>query len=183
VTESASRLVLRPMTADDESEVMQAQRELAEDGFGFVFLEDGDSFGDLLERTERYAAGDVPDGKVPASFYVAEVDGALVGRVSIRHALNEWLLGFGGHVGYGVRPAHRRRGYASEMLRQSLEITDSLGIEHVLVTCDDHNIGSARTIEGAGGVLENVVPDGDSAPKRRYWIDRTIQTSSLAGRT
>jgi predicted acetyltransferase len=169
------------MTADDETEVMAAQTELAEDAFGFVFLEDGDTFADLLVRTERAERGDVDEGKVPASFYLAEVDGHLVGRVSIRHALNEWLLGFGGHVGYGVRPAHRRRGHAAEILRQALEVTDSLGIERVLVTCDDHNIGSARTIEGAGGVLENVVPDGDNAPKRRYWIDRTAQVAERRG--
>ena len=178
MTDTADRrLVLRPMTVADEPEVMAAQRELAEDAFGFVFLEDGDTFADLLTRTERAAAGDVDEGKVPASFYLAEVDGILVGRVSIRHELNEWLLGFGGHVGYGVRPAYRRRGYAAEILRQALEVTDSLGVERVLVTCDDDNVGSARTIEGAGGVLENVVPDGDNAPKRRYWIDRTAQVA------
>ncbi len=174
------RLVLRPMTAADESEVMAAQRELAEDGFGFAFLDDGDTFADLLARTERAAVGDVDEGKVPASFFLAEVDGSLVGRVSIRHELNEWLLGFGGHVGYGVRPAHRRRGHAAEILLQALEFTDSLGIERVLITCDDDNVGSARTIEGAGGVLENVVPDGDNAPKHRYWIDRTAEVARVA---
>jgi predicted acetyltransferase len=84
-------------------------------------------------------------------------------------------------VGYGVRPAHRRRGHAAAILRQALEVTDSLGIERVLVTCDDDNVGSARTIEGAGGVLENVVPDGDNAPKRRYWIDRTAQVDEHRG--
>lgn len=175
------RLVLRPMTAADEAEVLAAQAELAEDSFGFVFLEEGDTFADLLAHTDRAARGEVDQGKVPASFFLADVDGIVVGRVSIRHELNEWLLGFGGHVGYGVRPAHRRRGYAAEILRQALEFTDSLGIERVLVTCDDDNVGSARTIEGAGGVLENVVPDGDSAPKRRYWIDRSA--SAVARRT
>ena len=173
MTDTADRrLVLRPMTADDEAEVMAAQRELADDAFGFVFLEEGDTFADLLVRTERAAAGDVDEGKVPASFYLAEVDGILVGRVSIRHELNEWLLGFGGHVGYGVRPAHRRRGYAAEILRQALEVTDSLGIERVLVTCDDDNVGSAKVIERCGGVFESIVGDAEtSTPIRRYWID------------
>ena len=166
-----TRLVLRPMTADDEAEVMAAQLELGEDGFGFVFLDDGDTFADLLVRTERAAAGDVDEGKVPASFFLAEVDGSLVGRVSIRHELNEWLLGFGGHVGYGVRPAHRRRGYAAEILRQALEVTDSLGIERVLVTCDDDNVGSSTVIERFGGVLDPKWPTTDDVrPKRRYWI-------------
>jgi predicted acetyltransferase len=42
----------------------------------------------------------------------------------------------------------------------------------VLVTCDDDNVGSIRTIENNGGVLENVVTGPDlEVPKRRYWID------------
>jgi predicted acetyltransferase len=64
----------------------------------------------------------MPADRVPATFLVADVDGAIVGRVSIRHELNDHLTHFGGHIGYGVRPAHRRRGYATEILRQSLVI-------------------------------------------------------------
>ena len=80
----------------------------------------------------------------------------------------------GGHIGYGVRPAWRRRGYATEILRQSLVILRSYGVEHVLVTCDDANLGSAAVIEACGGVLERIVPgeeSDDGVPFRRYWID------------
>jgi predicted acetyltransferase len=41
----------------------------------------------------------------------------------------------------------------------------------VLVTCDDDNVGSIRTIEKNGGILEGVVRGPDEQPKRRYWID------------
>ena len=48
---------------------------------------------------------------------------------------------------------------------------DKFGLTQVLVTCDDDNIGSIKTIEKAGGVLENVVDGPDLVkPKRRYWI-------------
>ena len=70
-------------------------------------------------------------------------------------------------------PEFRRRGHATAILRLSLQIArDRLGIDRVLVTCDDDNVGSIRTIEKNGGVLENVVtgPDMDT-PKRRYWFD------------
>lgn len=96
----------------------------------------------------------------------------LVGRVSIRHQLNDELREVGGHVGYAVRPAVRGRGYATEILRLSLVLLrEELGVDRALVTCDDHNIASARTIERNGGVLQDVrVPPGGGAAKRRYWI-------------
>jgi predicted acetyltransferase len=40
----------------------------------------------------------------------------------------------------------------------------------VLVTCDEDNLASIAVIERCGGVLEDVRPDPDGAPKRRYWI-------------
>ena len=42
----------------------------------------------------------MPDGLVPATFLVADVDGVLVGRTSIRHELDEFLAREGGHIGY-----------------------------------------------------------------------------------
>ena len=110
----------------------------------------------------------VPEGLVHSSFLLAEADGELVGRVSLRFELNERLAAEGGHIGYGVRPAFRRRGYATEILRQGLALLRAAGVARVLVVCNDDNAGSATVIERAGGVLESVV-DGDP-PFRRYWF-------------
>ena len=88
---------------------------------------------------------------------------------------------WGGHIGYAVRPAFRRRGFATEILRQSLEITESLGIRRVLVTCNAVNVASARVIERCGGVLESIVPGEDgSMPKRRYWFEHPSETFRVA---
>jgi predicted acetyltransferase len=79
----------------------------------------------------------------------------------------------GGHIGYVVVPEFRRLGCATTILRLSLQIArEKLGIGRILLTCDDDNIGSIRTIEKNGGILENVIrgPDLDK-PKRRYWIE------------
>lgn len=174
---------LRRLSLDDEAQVTAAQTELARDGFRFAFREDGEDWSAFVERTAAQERGVVPAGWVPTTFLVAVRGEEIVGRVSIRHELNDFLLRLGGHIGYGVRPGHRRRGYASSILRQALAVTDGLGVERVLVTCDDDNVGSARTIEGVGGVLEDVVADGEETPKRRYWIDRSAQVARLRGRS
>jgi predicted acetyltransferase len=133
-------------------------------------------FARYLERLEQRARGEgLPSGRVPATFLFAFDGPTIVGRATIRHELNDVLLRIGGHIGYVVVPQFRRRGYATAILRLAIEFArQKLGLTRVLVTCDDDNVGSIRTIEKNGGVLENVVsgPDLDT-PKRRYWIDTT----------
>ena len=78
----------------------------------------------------------------------------------------------GGHIGYGVRPASRRRGYATGILRQSLQVAGALGIGRVLITCDEDNLASAAVIERCGGLLDSTVPgEAGARAKRRYWVD------------
>ena len=108
---------------------------------------------------------DVPEGWVAASLrWVTEGD-EVVGTIQLRHELNDFLLQEGGHIGYAVRPTARRRGVATRALALMLDECRARGIDPVLLTCDDDNVASARTIETNGGVLEDV-----RNGKRRYWI-------------
>lgn len=162
-------LRLRPPGPGDEAAARALHAQLLAEDFSFL-LADG-TWEEVLASCAREAAGtDLPPGRVRSDFLLAEVDGQVVGRVSVRHALTPSLLEHGGHVGYAVGPQFRRRGHATEILRQSVARLRDLGVERVLVTCDDDNTGSARVIEACGGVLEDVRTVEGHPPARRYWI-------------
>ncbi len=109
---------------------------------------------------------------VPSSEYWLFDGDEYVGRLSLRHELNDTLLAWGGHIGYAIRPTKRMRGYGKEILRLGLEKARLMGLRRVLVTCDEDNTGSRKIIEHNGGVLENVVKiEGLAKCKLRYWID------------
>ena len=167
-------LRLRPLRLDDETEFRAAHRVMAADGFTFgLGLAPGMPWSAYLKTLDEQRAGiSLSAGWVPGTFLVADVAGEIVGRSSIRHALNEFLEREGGHIGYGVLPGHRRRGYATDILRQSLVIARANGIDRVLVTCNEDNAGSIAVIEACGGQLDPVIQTAPQAPrKRRYWID------------
>lgn len=108
---------------------------------------------------------------VPATHLWAVMDEQFVGRVSIRHELNDALRVEGGHIGYDTVPSFRRSGVATEMLRQALPTARALGLTEVLLTCDDTNAASIRVIESNGGRLrETKTLDSVKPPKRYYWI-------------
>jgi predicted acetyltransferase len=120
----------------------------------------------LLAAAHEPEAHEAAD-RVPCEFYWV-TDGEpeqVVGFLALRTRLNDWLLNEGGHIGYGIRPSRRREGHASRALGLAVRRAADLGIERALVTCDDDNLASARTIERNGGVYEDT-----RNGKRRYWI-------------
>ena len=126
-------------------------------------------------KNEFIKNGDSMDGSAglaPATTYLAiDENEKLVGMIDIRHRLNEFLLNFGGNIGYSVRKSERRKGYATEMLKLALKKCIELNIKKVLITCNRDNIGSAKTIISNGGILENEIFDpDDNKMTQRYWI-------------
>jgi predicted acetyltransferase len=106
-------------------------------------------------------------------------DEEVVGFLALRHRLTAWLFEEGGHIGYSVRPSRREQGHASRALGLAVRRAAALGLDRVLVTCDEDNVGSARTIVRNGGRVEDT-----RNGKRRYWIDTGLSAArGSAGRT
>lgn len=172
----SSKLTLRPLRSEDEASFKRAVAEFNNEASSFEFafyFDESIPFSDYTKKLEKWSVGkDLPGRFVPNTFLVGVVDGQVVGRISIRHCLTDYLERIGGHVGYGVIPSCRKQGFAAEMLRQSLPVCASIGLARVLVTCDVNNLGSRRVIEKCGGVLENITNEPElESQKRRYWID------------
>jgi predicted acetyltransferase len=108
----------------------------------------------------------MPDGIVHSDYFWIADDCGFVGYLALRHGLTPFLLEEGGHIGFSVRPSRRRQGHASRALALALPRATELGLERVLVTCDEDNEASRRTIERNGGVYED-----SRKGKLRYWID------------
>lgn len=185
------KILIRPLHTTDRGDASVAQAELARENFDFLLGLPGEiselsdaAWTDFVASLAAHEHGEqLPEGWVPETFRIAEVDGQIVGRVSARHSIenSEFLTRYAGHIGYGVRAGFRQRGIATALLRFSLEDLRGRGVERALVTCDDANVGSAATIERCGGVLAEIIdvtlPEHfPSGQLRRYWIDLTTST-------
>lgn len=112
--------------------------------------------------------------KVPGTtfFTIRESDNKIIGMVNLRHYLNDYLKNFGGHIGYGIRPAERRKGYAKIQLYLTLIEAQKLGIDKVMVDCVNTNIGSEKTILALGGEFDRqVFEESRNVTLNNYWID------------
>ena len=162
-------LQLHLLEEDHEAAFREA---CATPGLDFVFAHGFSAerdFSEYLAWLRRLRVGGDPEqGLVPATYLIAEVDGRIVGRVSLRHELNESLLRDGGNIGYGVLPAYRGRGHATEMLRLSLQKAARLGIERALLTVHGDNLASLRVVERNGGQYDPTLAVDNGM--WHYWI-------------
>ena len=169
-------LLIRP-TSEYAGQLMEYRQE---------FLDAGDSMdgcGPLrrYESPEEYIQlcrdyenpATVPAHLVPATqlLFIRKCDNRLVGMLQIRHCFNDYLEKYAGHIGYSVRPSERRKGYAKQMLKAALPFCREIGLDKVLISCIDGNIGSEKTILANGGVYESTVHEPDrNIDLKRFWI-------------
>lgn len=107
-----------------------------------------------------------PQGFVPAKYFLIIDDERIVGAINLRYKDNETILTCAGHIGYGVAPWERGKGYATEGLRLCLLKAWRMGMDKVLLTADLDNYASQRVIAKNGGVYER-----DIADKKLFWFD------------
>ncbi|WP_439019942.1 GNAT family N-acetyltransferase [Bacillus thuringiensis] len=167
--------LLKPM--HEYSEQIMGYREAflqsGEQPHGSSSLQNFDSLDEWFEKVRKQELGEnLLANRVPSSQFLSFEKGELIGFVNIRHRLNEELLRESGHIGYSVHPNKRRQGYATKQLQLALGEAQKLGLQKVLITCDKVNIGSAKTIQKVGGVLENeVVSVRTDEIVQRYWVE------------
>ena len=132
-----------------------------------------EEFAEFVRKLDNWEKGIADKSYAPSSScFVMNEEGRMIGATSLRHYLTMEGYHSWGHIGYGVRPSERRKGYATRMLQMMLEQAKARNIYKVLLAAYEKNIGSWKTIEKCGGILENIVfEEGDDREIRRYWID------------
>ncbi|WP_018933673.1 GNAT family N-acetyltransferase [Gracilibacillus lacisalsi] len=131
--------------------------------------DDMDRFLQFINDHEQGA--NLPDGWVPDSTFWLVREKTIIGVVNIRHRLSEILLSIGGHIGYGIRPSERKKGYATKILELALLEAKRIGITRALVTCDADNIGSLKAILKNGGIEDADYMEDDGNVVKRFWIE------------
>lgn len=168
------KLILRPLKESDELAFFNGLKEwVGESPHWYSFIwKDGMSFQEMLNILTKESEGvDLAPGRVAHTMLYGFLDNEIIGRVSVRHELNDSLRKRGGHIGYAVAPRFRGKGYATEMVRQALEFCKDKGMDSIMVTCADDNVPSWKIIERFGGKLtDRVWDDEDDEMIRRYWI-------------
>lgn len=137
---------------------------------------EGYTFEEALERClnmqyEEYAKK-IKRCQSKTFLLIRENDNKIIGTINVRWNLTEEMKQFGGHIGYGIRPTERRKGYNKINLYLGLIETQKLGLDKVMLDCDVKNLGSSKTIEALGGILERTEIDPyDGILTSVYWID------------
>ena len=167
-------LTLRNLTNDDEAAFFEGMKHWSEedlDWYTFAW-KPGMSYSEMMIILDKERRGvDLAPNRVPHTMLYAFVEGKIIGRLSIRHSLNEGLRRRGGHIGYAVAEPFRRSGHATEIVRQGLHYCRELGLSEIMITCADDNVPSWKIIEKFNGKLEDRVwDDVDKEMIRRYWV-------------
>lgn len=168
------KIDFRPLEKAENEEVYQMFQQIPAEENGFENSAAGlnrEEFAAFCRRHVDYLQGiKLKPGFVPDTYYLLFIEGRPVGFTKLRHYLNDYLLEHGGHIGYGIQPCERGKGYGSLILQKVLEEVPQLGISRALLMIREYNRASRRVSEKNGGSLEKIAFDGEYN-RCHYWIE------------
>ena len=165
---------------DEYLDMLFEWKKSGEELVPWVLNLDCTDFNSMVEKINGWSNGaGLPDGFVECSVFWLVNNNKLIGAIDIRHRLTEALTFRGGHIGYGIRPSERKKGYASMMLSLGLKECKELGLSKVLITCSKRNVGSYKTIINNGGILDSEDIE-NGVMFQRYWITLYIPTRTVS---
>lgn len=170
----SEQLTIRELHSEDEEAFLRAVVDWGDEDLSWLTFHWNPtmSHAEHLKILHEQKVGiNVPDDFVPSTMLYGFINGKIVGRVHLRHRLNDNLMLRGGHMGYAVTPKYRRRGYGHALAKAGVwYLKEHLKIKDVLITCNDKHQASIHIIEHLGARLENITPDLKGVMTRRYWI-------------
>lgn len=161
---------LKEITGNEGMDIFEMIQEIGggnRSGFrNSLYADSYEEFQEKLKENVNISKGiGLLSWMVPQMIYWLYVDGKPVGYGKFRYYLTDKLRELGGHIGYCIRPSERKKGYGTILLGEILKKARKKGLEEVLLTCDEDNIGSRKVIENNGGTLEKM-----SNGVCYYWI-------------
>lgn len=168
-------LIAREFKKEDKNQLLDMINEINnfDSNFeGLINISKIDSYDSFLEQLEKNKHQELirPEYSPQTTFGVFD-DNKLVGGFNLRHIIKGDLINHGGNIGYLIRPSERKKGYGTIMLGLALEKAREIGVEKVLISCREDNVGSAKVIENNGGIYDNNYYDEKlDETYKRYWI-------------
>jgi len=166
-------LILIQPTKEYESQVMEYRQEHIDFGENHINGSCGlirySDFDKWLEKVT--SANNVG---VPSTTFITlrKSDNKLIGTIQLRHELNDYLANYGGHIGYGIRPSERGKGYGTRQLALVLDKARELKIPRVMISCDKDNPASSKVMIKNGAVFEREHYNEEHGEMIQiYWID------------
>lgn len=174
-------LYLREIEEDDKKEIEKLALEFQEanDEYPFEGVSDlkkviNNSFEEYFNGLEinKHIDEIYPTYANQTTYVLADDSNHIYGLINLRHELKGKLMEVGGHIGYGIRPSERKKGYATLQLKLILDKLKELNINQALITCRENNIASKKTMEKFIGKKDTLVPSNhEGIMEYRYWID------------
>lgn len=129
-------------------------------------------FEEFIEDEKNASKGiNVPEGWVPcSSYWLVDASDEVIGVIRIRHRVDNEFLQIIGHVGYEIKSTCRKQGYGSKLLKLGLVEAKKIGLQKVLITCEEDNIGSKRIIEKFNGMYKKRLVDEDGNNILQYEV-------------